>query len=237
MNNNALSLYILIALSIAPAGGCSSMRSTYIGNPTNGETTDGIPIVVERPRYLRVTEREVVYTLVGNTRDPKKQNSSDSQEPANNPNSNNSTSKSNTLSILKSINGVVVDYEVITVGEVYTVDFRRPGAGKGEFTLEFPDGGQYPTKVVGKSEDETIKQVGESIAQLVEKGIKGLTPTSGELAAAMQEAGIQVSVVESTKQILRVRLYDLDRLAEDNYEPIELFSSENSSGCETNEEG
>lgn len=219
-------IMFMVLMSIATACGCSSMRSTYIGNPSNGDTADGIPIVVERPRYLRVTEREVQYTLVGNALAPQEQPPSHVPEPAGNPNRTAPGSVKGHSTVLQNHSGLVIDYEVITVGEVYTVDFRRPGAGKGEFTMEFPDGGQYPKKIVGKSEDETIKQVGESLAQLVEKGVKGLLPTSGELAAAMREAGFQVSVVETTKRVVRVRLYDLDQLTRPGYQPMVLYSAE-----------
>ncbi len=204
--------------------GCASMHATYLGNPKEGQRVDGIPIVVQRPRYLKVTERDVKYLLIATATAQSRSGARDGADlPAHDPNETPASPSALHLEQLGDYSRHVVEFEMLSVGEVYALDFRRPAAGTGEFSLEYDQSAQYPKKVTGKVDDQSIKQLGDSLTSLIEKAVKGFTPTSGELSEALAKLGVAATVVEAESTVTSIRIYDLDRLGDKEYRPIQIY--------------
>ena len=213
---SSLTIGILAASSCTLLVGCSSLSSTFVKDPQNGDTITGMPIVVERPRFLRVTEIEVKSQLVLET--------ATRSMPANRGGDGVMASSPVSASSMMTTSGpveshTIVEFETVTVGEVYAVDFKRPGAGTAEFTFEFADGSQYPSKVSGETEDKTIETFATAIGTIAEK-VVGLNPTSGQTVLPSGAERVEVS-----RDVVRVTLFDLDRLGTNGYEGFELFNS------------
>jgi len=198
--------------------GCSSMQSTAVRNPENGETGDGLPIVVQRPRYLRVTEREIDKKLILTN------STGEVTPPAPNPGIEEGTASpaaSGTVTVTADTTihtTTTVEYEVVSVGEIFFVDVRRPAAGTADFTFEFDTGAQYPKKITAKTEDKTLEAAGSALGSLIEKAGKVFKPTSGTLSLPTGASTLDVAT-----RVTRVTLYDLDRLADPEYTPVVLF--------------
>jgi len=210
-----LNLFIIMVAG-AVLGGCSSMQSTVVRNPENGFKGDGLPIVVERPRYLRVTEKEIDKILVLSNTESKATDKSPGVETG-------TVESSATGSVIvtsqdKIYTTTTVEYEVVSVGEVFFVDVRRPAAGHADFTLEFDAGKQYPKKITAKTEDKTIEAAGSAIGSLIENAAKVFKPTSGALTLPSG-----ASTVDVATRVKRISLYDLDRLSDPTYTPVVLF--------------
>lgn len=221
---------LVCAAAVAVLGGCSSMSSTFTKDPADGKEYDGFPVVVNRPRYLKVTTRSVVSRLVENSGQTSASGASKPAEgmadlggggggggagggkpPA-------ATSSGRLLE--QQFESIKMDYEVITVGEVYTVDFKRPAAGTAEFGMEFEKGAQFPTKISYKADDKTIKELSDAIGNLAEKVIKGINPTSGSTTINFPEG---VTTVEVSSSVISVQVFDLDQLSKPGYVPVTLF--------------
>jgi len=219
--------------AVATLAGCSSMSSTFTKNPRDGGTYDGFPIVVNRPRFMRVTVREITSKLV--------ENSGQAAAPAGpakpaegmgdlagggGAGGGGAAAKPSAASTGRLLEGtftsIKVDYEVLSVGEVYTVDFRRPAAGTAEFGMDFKDGAQYPSKITYKADDKTIKELSDAVGNLAEKVMKGLSPTSGSTTINFPDG---VTSVEIASTVLSVEMYDLDQLGTPNYRPAVIFAN------------
>jgi len=111
-----------------------------------------------------------------------------------------------------------VEYEVVSVGEVFFVDVRRPAAGTADFSLEFDAGKQYPKKITAKTEDKTIEAAGSAIGSLIDNAAKVFKPTSSVLTLPSG-----ASTVDVATRVKRISLYDLDRLSDPTYTPVVLF--------------
>lgn len=224
--SSRLASRLAIGLAAAAAvAGCSSMSSTFTKNPKDGGTYDGFPIVVNRPRFMRVTVREITSKLV--------ENSGQAAAPAAGVKPAEGmgelaggVAKPSAASTGKLLEGtfksIKVDYELVSVGEVYTVDFRRPAAGTAEFGMDFKDGAQFPTKITYKADDKTIKELSDAVGNLAEKVMKGLSPTSGSTTINFPDG---VTSVEIASTVLSVEMYDLDQVGTPNYRPAVIFAN------------
>lgn len=207
---------LVIMVAGAVLAGCSSLQSTVVRNPENGFKGDGLPIVVERPRYLRVTEKEIDKVLVLSNTKSKPTDKSPGVETG-------TVESSATGSVIvtsqdKIYTTTTVEYEVVSVGEVFFVDVRRPAAGTADFSLEFDAGKQYPKKITAKTEDKTIEAAGSAIGSLIDNAAKVFKPTSGVLTLPSG-----ASTVDVATRVKRISLYDLDRLSDPTYTPVVLF--------------
>lgn len=226
---------LLIGLAAAVAvSGCSSMSSTYTKDPADGNKYDGFPVVVNRPRYLKVTTRKVTSRLVENSGQTSGGGTSKPAEGMADLGAAGAGSggggvgggakppaASNSGRLLdQQFESIKMDYEVISVGEVYTVDFKRPAAGTAEFGMEFEKGTQFPTKISYKADDKTIKELSDAIGNLAEKVIKGISPTSGSTTINFPEG---VTVVEVASSVVSVQVFDLDQMNDSGYVPLTLF--------------
>jgi len=202
---------LLVSASLA---GCSSLSATYLGNPKPGQVVDGMPVVVERPRYMRVTISNVTTQLVlEKAHQPQApQNDDGFSPPAGGATASSMVAESEVSTYLD------VTYDMLSVGEVYAIDFKRPASGTGEFSFEFEPGKQYPKKLTGKMEDKTIKDLADAIGSIAEK-VAGLKPTS----QGASELPPGAALIEISRSVSEVWIYDLDRLGDPNYHPVQIF--------------
>lgn len=222
--------YLIAACFLLCSTGCSSLESTFVENPTHDQTFKGMPMVIERPRYMKVTVFEVASQLLieKSTSSPK------TQQPAEDAAAeeggvggalgNNNTTITNTSQFIPYgdvINSYEVKIEPITVGEVYTVDLKRPAAGTAKYEMEFAEGKYYPTKLKGEVDDKTLAQVSDFVSSIIDKAL-GLTPTSGANGKTRQ-LPTGVEVVELRRSVNRIIIYDLDKMNDANYRPTVVF--------------
>jgi hypothetical protein len=200
--------------------GCSSMQSTAVRDPRNGATGDGFPVVIQRPRYLRVTEREIDKKLILSTSSGEVSPGPVGPGMDDGPVSPGGKGTVDAKAAEGLFKTTTIEYEVVSVGEIFLVDVRRPAAGTAEFTFEFEPNAQYPKKVTGKSEDKTLEAAGSAIGSLLEKVGKVFKPTSGTLALPSGATTVDVA-----SRVKKVTLYDLDRLAEANYAGVVIYEA------------
>tara|TARA_R110002020_G_scaffold274412_2_gene489616 strand:+ start:21 stop:677 length:657 start_codon:yes stop_codon:yes gene_type:complete len=144
-------LVLIVALAVS---GCKSFSSTmlnrlddnsFMGN-SNGQTMHngktrpykGIPITLEVPSHLDIYIDEIYYM-----------------------NMNNGSEASDPYRMLN------VRATIIKTDKVFTVDFKRPGAGTLDLNLDFDANEQYFKKITSKIEDETIEQIGTSLSSFI----------------------------------------------------------------------
>ena len=176
-------------LMVVPVGacalvGCSSLNSTYVGEAPSGAKFEGMPIVVQRPKYLKLTYKRVTYQLLKKVVT--------------------SGTAATTTDVVALGQPTAVDEiltEVVNVGEVFTLDLKRPAAGATEYAVEFEANSQYPKKVGAKIEDKTI----EAVNDLLQKGVAQVFKP----AAAPGEA-FPAEVRKIAEQTLRIELRSLD---------------------------
>ena len=176
-------------LMVVPVGacalvGCSSLNSTYVGEAPSGAKFEGMPIVVQRPKYLKLTYKRVTYQLLKKVVT--------------------SGTAATTTDVVALGQPTAVDEiltEVVNVGEVFTLDLKRPAAGTTEYAVEFEANSQYPKKVGAKIEDKTI----EAVNDLLQKGVAQVFKP----AAAPGEA-FPAEVRKIAEQTLRIELRSLD---------------------------
>lgn len=177
-------------LMVVPVGacalvGCSSLNSTYVGEAPSGAKFEGMPIVVQRPKYLKLTYKRVTYQLL-------KRVVTTSSTAA-------TTTDVDVLGQPTVVDEILT--EVVTVGEVFTLDLKRPAAGATEYAVEFEANSQYPKKVGAKIEDKTIEAVNDLLQKSVAQVFKP--------AAAPGEA-FPAEVRKIAEQTLRIELRSLD---------------------------
>ncbi len=210
-------LFTLVLIAASGLSGCSSMQSTFVRNPENGFKGDGLPMVIKRPRYLRVTELEIDKRLVLSN----KGEHSSSTPGVETGVESSSTSDSVGVTVEPNIyTTTVVEYEVVPVGEVFLVDVRRPAAGTADFSFEFESGAQYPKTITAKTEDKTIEAAESAIGSLIENAAKVFKPTSGAMTLPTDASTIDVA-----SRVKRIVLFDLDRLSDANYRPVVIFDA------------
>jgi len=144
-----------------------------------------MPIVVQRPKYLKVTTKEVTYAVLAN------RTSTDD--------------KGRALAAVEQLGAtskvIEVSTEVVSVGEVYALDLKRPASGTTEYAVEFEANSQYPKKVGAKIEDQTIGAVGDALKKVAEV----FKPASSGTGAKSADA----DVTRIAESIVRIELRSL----------------------------
>lgn len=206
------------------AAGCSSMHATSVQGGVPRASGDGFPIVLQRPRYLRVTEKQVVDRVVVSSRPSSVGDGGGdtivtpgSAQPA--PRA--STATPTAVVEAKDYSSREISYEIVPVSEVFLVDIKRPAAGTAEFAIEFEAGQSYPKRVAAKTEDKTIEAAGSAVGSMLEKVSKAFKPTSDDKPLPPLPSGASTVRVAST--VVHVWLYDMDRLGEPGYLPLQLY--------------
>jgi hypothetical protein len=185
---------------------------------------DGFPIVLQRPRYLRVTERQVTDRVVVSSRTSGLSDGGGdtiATPGTSRPAAPTPTSIASAVVESKDYSSREISYEVVPVSEVFLVDIRRPAAGTADFAIDFEAGQSYPKRVAAKTEDKTIEAAGSALGAMLEKVGKVFKPTSGEKELPALPSGASTVRVSST--VVHVWLYDMDRLGEPGYVPLQLF--------------
>lgn len=178
-------LLLLAPIGACVLAACSSLNSTYVGDAKTGTKFEGMPIVVQRPKYLKLTYKRVTYQLLG------KKTVADSKVGT--------TTEPVVLSPPTTVDEIST--EVITVGEVYALDLKRPAAGTTEYAVEFETGSQYPKKLGAKIDDKTIDAVNE----LLQKGVAAVFKP-----AAATGDGFPAEVRKIAEHTERIELRSLD---------------------------
>ena len=176
---------LLLAISLGACAliGCSSLNSTFVGEAASGAKFEGMPIVLQRPKYLKVTYKKVTYQLLA-----KKTSAG---------------TGGTTVEVIPLGKETTVDEittEVVSVGEVFTLDLKRPAAGNTEYAVEFESNSQYPKKVGAKIEDKTAEVFGD----LIQKGAQIFKP------AAAPATDFPAEVRKVTEQTVKIELRSLD---------------------------
>lgn len=202
------SLLGLAMLWILP--GCTSVESTYVGEPRVGSCYKGMPIVAEKPKWRIVRTRQITYGLLSKS------------EP---------TDTSTVLTIEKVWDETKTDSEVVNKAYMFSVDVKRPFAGTAKWDFDFPEphasGKQYyfPKKVHGDVDDKTLSQVGETfktvIGALSDAKLIGKPgePTAGAIPS---DAGVHLL----REQLVRIDVYDLEACSALAPEGLHVFSRE-----------
>lgn len=198
-------LLVGLALLLALAAGCNSIEGRYVDpqRVAHGESVGGAPIVIERPRWLKVVHTAVSTTTFGF--------SSTVSE---------TDGLTTTVREAKQIGTSVenrIESELVPFAEVYALDFRRPLAGTADNSIEYADASGHPKKLASKVDDQTLKTVVENLSGI--KDFLGISGTDDRSSAAPSESHFNVEA----KTIVRVELYDLFDLAAGRYRPVKVF--------------
>jgi hypothetical protein len=152
---------------------------------SKSKTFSGMPISFDRPKWLKATYKTSRMAVLAP--DVAKQNETPGYKVMNET----STQK--------------VEFEVVSVPEVYALDVKRPMAGTAEWDIQFPDGKQYPKEIKNKVEDKTISDT----AAAVEK----LAAAAGKAAKAQDSGGSStVQSVSLGESIDRIEFYDVNHV-------------------------
>lgn len=178
---------IICVATVAVLGGCSSMSTTYVGEAKPGAKFEGMPIVVQRPKYLKVTHKRVTFLPVSSTRVATGANAPSAVTP---------------LGAART--EIQIETEVVSVGEVYALDLKRPAAGTTEYGVEFDSNAQYPKKVGAKIEDKTIEAATNALVSILDKVAPGLR------AAPLPEPQVPAQALKISETVVRIELRSLD---------------------------
>jgi hypothetical protein len=189
-------------------GGCTSVESRYIGSPGHLEEVGGMPIVVQRPRWLKLTYREVVYGTRTAVRTQARSAPAMDGGPIGPDGWEDVDEGATPVEYRRWAPVVKIDAEVVKVGEAYALDFKRPLFGEitGDVTFPTkqeaskPEDYQYPTKVGATVDDQSLKKLNELVPDVAKK----LIGVSVSAAPTPSE-----DVAELSSKVLCVELYDL----------------------------
>lgn len=181
-------LYIMILAGLL--GGCSSLSSTYVGETKAGAKFEGMPIVLQRPKYIKVTYKKVTYRVFAN-RTIEKGNDTDAHVEQ--------------LGADQTVDEVST--EIVSVGEIYTLDLKRPASGSTEYAAEFEPNTQYPKKVGAKVEDKTIEALGSAIGETLKKVTEAFKVASSDGGGVSTK---KIEVVRISEAIVKIELRSLD---------------------------
>jgi hypothetical protein len=100
-----------------------------------------------------------------------------------------------------------LDYDLVTMKELYTVDFKRPAAGKNDLKLTFAEGvsgGQYFSKIEHKVEDVTIDKVTALIQAVITA-----SPTLASLRKVQPRSDPTPPQVIAVPRVIAVEFFDI----------------------------
>ena len=110
----------IVLIVVAAAGaGCRSFRSRRVSSPRDGREIGGVPVVVQVPRYLKVTYKTADYVVAAKSTAPETE----------------AGLKPTSWQVLGWDRRPEVTTEIVSVGELYAVDVDRPFAGTAKNNL------------------------------------------------------------------------------------------------------
>ncbi len=180
----------LLCVAVATAG-CRSFKSRRVSNPRDGQEIGGVPVVVQVPRYLKVTYKTADYVVAAKTTAAETEGGV----------------KPTSWQILGYDRRPEVTTEVVAVGELYAVDVERPFAGTAKNKVELQDGSHALKSVASDVDDQTLAQATTALEKLVVPFVPGgpAKPQAGEAAKASE-----FEVVKVRETVDRIELRDLD---------------------------
>ncbi|CAN7773226.1 hypothetical protein LJR175_007629 [Variovorax sp. LjRoot175] len=183
---------LLASTVLTVLAGCSSLSSTYVGETAASSKFEGMPIVVQRPKYLKVVFKKVTYRLLV---DRTAQRGNDT-----------------TSEVLQMGTDIVVNEvstEVLSVGEVYALDLKRPLSGTTEYAVEFDPNAQYPKKVGAKIDDQSVAALADALKKVGETTFKaasaGATPKGDLIRVAEDIVRIELRSLSDPNVVTVIR--------------------------------
>ena len=172
-----------LLLGTGAAIGCTSMRSIFLHRDesntswTKERRLPGVPITLRVPTHLRVTVVEKHFLVV---------------------NSGTGETRVTRVNLPSPIRAVT--HELVYTEKIFTVDFKRPAAGKMKLSAEFEN--QYFKKIEHEVEDETIEQVANLLSKIAPGGL--FSP------ASIGESKAFADNVQEVDSVVAVRLFEID---------------------------
>jgi hypothetical protein len=186
---------LLLAATCVLAG-CSSISGRFVGSPRHGESVGGLPISIDRGRFLKVTYSTATYGVLTAKKTVVTEGVGDNQKE--------------TITQDTQVGGTYeraeVHTEIVRVPEIYAIDVARPFAGSIDYEIEFAQDLAYPSRLKGKVEDKTLEILRDALANALDhlKAAAG-APTAGKAAEEAQ-------VVRLKETIDRVEIRDIATL-------------------------
>lgn len=182
---------VALLLLAAGAAGCRSFRSRRVSNPGDGREIGGVPVVVQVPRYLKVTYKTADYVVAAKSTGVETE----------------AGGKPTSWQVLGYDRRPEVTTEIVAVGELYAVDVDRPFAGTAKNRLDFQDGTHALKTVANDVDDQTLSQATTALEKLVLPLVPGgaAKPQASEATKASE-----FEVVKVRETIDRIELRDID---------------------------
>ncbi len=239
LHSAAIGSAFLVLTAATGLGGCRSVRGKYVDprQVRHGEDVGGVPIVVERPRWLKVTEKTTTYAVYATETQTRTTTSAapaetavadaGAPEPAGakppkvpNPAAGEKVVETKVRSV-NTFERTSYETDVVRVGEVYALDMLRPFSGTSDQGLEMLDDKGHLKSYRNKLDDTTMKDVLENLPGIQSfitgfAGQKPATDTSGD-----------VKVVALGERVSRIQFFDLEDLANGVYRPVLVLPSPN----------
>ena len=182
----------IVLMVVAAAGsGCRSFRSRRVSSPRDGREIGGVPVVVQVPRYLKVTYKTADYVVAAKSTAPETE----------------AGLKPTSWQVLGWDRRPEVTTEIVSVGELYAVDVDRPFAGTAKNKLEFQDGTHALKSVANDVDDQTFAQATTALEKLVVPFVPG-GPAKAQAGDAPKGSDFEVVKVRET--IDKIELRDID---------------------------
>ena len=231
---------MIIAAAALASAGCRSVQGTYIDpqRVRHGEEVGGVPVVVERPRWLKVTEKTTTCNAYARESiavspaapvppgppTPGTAEAGGGKPPhVQNPGASAASSVTTKMSLLNTFERTSFETQIISVGELYALDMLRPFSGSSDHALEMLDAGGHLKSVKNKIDDSTFKDV---LANL--PGIQSFITGFGGNKPGLEPApGADIQVVTMGERITRVQFFDLQDLANGIYKPVLVLPAPN----------
>ncbi len=210
---------LLVFSAALASSACTSIRSklydtdNYCGGDRQKKCLTGIPITLDVPTHVKITITESQYVRAKTDKD------------GNVVLDKNGNVAGYELSNLH--NTRQMSYELVTMKELYTVDFKRPAAGINDLKLTFGDKSQYFTQIQQDVTDVTI----DKIAGLIQ-AIIASTPTLANLGKVKLTGADQGPTALNLIEVPRVVACEFFDVHQPNLEQrIQAFLEQNINVC------
>lgn len=213
---------------VAALPGCRSVKGRYVDPQAlrHGEDVGGAPVVVERPRYLKVTFKRTtmaVYALESVTAKattPLPAEDDGGKPPKAGP------SVTSTVRQIETHDVDEISTDIVNVGEVYAIDLMRPFSGTADHSLEMMDASGHLKSLHAKVDDQTFKDVLTNLPD-IQTFIKGFGGKKDGAATAdtTTKAEADVKVVPIGTRVLQIQIFDLQDIARGVYRPVMVLPS------------
>ena len=213
---------------VAALPGCRSVRGRYVDPQAvrHGEDVGGAPVVVERPRYLKVTFKKTTRAVsaletLTTTGEPALPSADDGGTP---PKATTADRATATVRELGKHEVDEIETEVVSVGEVYAIDLMRPFSGTADHSLEMMDASGHLKSLHAKVDDQTFKDVLTNLPD-IQSFIKGFSAKTETTRAAEATSKADVKAVPIGTRVVQIQIFDLQDVARGVYRPVMVLPS------------